>query len=190
MKESKNFKKVMITYLNGKVNTIFVDAELATIIQKLNNKGYFTSYCCSGHEEDVYQHMYILTIRVKDLEVFMPLIKMANDIQGIHAEIETTIIAYDSLKRHSKVIMHNPNVEEIEMAKLLVCRGDKNARPKITYRVAIRSDRQHEKPDPVNLARNKAEIDEIFSELNKNIDILPDMTSYWKEMEEKCNETD
>ena len=69
MDETQVQKFITIKCPGGDIESINVDCRMAKLIEMLNDNGFYTEYCCSGHEEEAFLGMYIKFYNlVKDKE--------------------------------------------------------------------------------------------------------------------------
>jgi hypothetical protein len=101
---------------NGKTYQRDIDVEIAPLIKKLNDKGFYTQYCCSGHEEDEYHDMYIMftSLEKEKLDI---LEKITGPIDDFYLEI---IYRIDDVVSGNSVKLKDPTDDQLALAKILL----------------------------------------------------------------------
>lgn len=136
--------KETITVNEGSIyeNTFECDILLVDLICKLNEKGYFTMYCCSGHEEDAFKTFYICFVGKVNPEENNNLITMINKIPELY--YETIYDLYLSTNfNHTYIQIIDYDNEQIKMARKLASYNYKNFNDYIpyqeTYSICVRT---------------------------------------------------
>lgn len=123
--ETKNQRDILITQ-NDEPMVISVDCYIADLIIKLNNKCFYTEYCCSGHEEDAFLSMYIKFYPMDSIYESILRTFVTNYIDELYVdddyEIGTTSVDISS----NYVQLTNPTPEEMQMALKIVFRNRVN----------------------------------------------------------------
>lgn len=101
--------KTKIINLNGK--DVEIDIMIAELIKKLNEKGFTTKYCCSGHDDDAYTGGYIAF----DMSVNVDIIEMICNIRSFKWEHTYTLWS-----ENMYVDICNPTIEQMLLAKSLI----------------------------------------------------------------------
>jgi hypothetical protein len=119
--ETKNQRDIIITQ-NDEPMLISVDCCIADLIIKLNNHGFYTEYCCSGHEEDAFMSMYIKfnPIDFKHESLIRTFINNYIDELYIEDDYEIGITSADISSNY--VQLTDPTPEEMQMALKIVFR--------------------------------------------------------------------
>lgn len=141
--ETKNQKDITITQNNKQV-TISVDCCIADLITKLNNRGFYTEYCCSGHEEDAFMSMYIKfkpTMDSKHESLIRTFVNNYVDDLYVEDEYEIGITSADISSNY--VQLTDPTPEEMQMALKLVFRDrvndEKLVKQDTSHNISIRA---------------------------------------------------
>ncbi len=119
--ETKNQRDIIITQ-NDEPMLISVDCYIADLIIKLNNHGFYTEYCCSGHEEDAFMSMYIKfnPIDSKHESLIKTFINNYVDELYIEDDYEIGITSADISSNY--IHLTDPTPEEMQMALKIVFR--------------------------------------------------------------------
>jgi len=119
--ETKNQRDIIITQ-NDEQMTISVDCCIADLIIKLNKKGFYTEYCCSGHEEDAFLSMYIKFYPMDSIHESILRIFVTNYVDELYIEDNYEIGTTSADISSNYVQLTDPTPEEMQMALKLVFR--------------------------------------------------------------------
>lgn len=182
--ETKNQKDIIITQ-NDEQIMISVDCCIADLIIKLNNHGFYTEYCCSGHEEDAFLSMYIKFYPMDSIHESILRIFVTNYVDELYIEDNYEIGTTSADISSNYVQLTDPTPEEMQMALKLVFRDRINdeklikqdTNHNITIRACCSKDYIYSQyPEPENWHElaviNKAKVMQGIKELEFLIDNL------------------
>jgi hypothetical protein len=182
--ETKNQRDIIITQ-NDEQMTISVDCCIADLIIKLNKKGFYTEYCCSGHEEDAFLSMYIKFYPMDSIHESILRIFVTNYVDELYVEDNYEIGTTSADISSNYVQLTDPTPEEMQMALKLVFRDRINdeklikqdTNHNITIRARCSKDYIYSQyPEPENWHElaviNKAKVMQGIKELEFLIDNL------------------
>ena len=119
--ETKNQRDIIITQ-NDEQMMISVDCCIADLIVKLNKKGFYTEYCCSGHEEDAFMTMYIKFNPMDSKHESLIRTFINNYVDALYVEDDYEIGTTSADISSNYVQLTDPTPEEMQMALKLVFR--------------------------------------------------------------------
>ena len=119
--ETKNQRDITITQ-NDEPMMISVDCCIADLIVKLNKKGFYTEYCCSGHEEDAFMSMYIKFNPIDSKHESLIRTFINNYVDELYVEDDYEIGTTSADISSNYVQLTDPTPEEMQMALKLVFR--------------------------------------------------------------------
>ena len=119
--ETKNQRDILITQ-NDEQIMISVDCCIADLIIKLNNHGFYTEYCCSGHEEDAFMTMYINFYPMDSIHESILRTFITNYIDELYVEDDYDIGTTSADISSNYVQLTDPTPEEMQMALKIVFR--------------------------------------------------------------------
>ena len=119
--ETKNQSDIIITQ-NDEQMMISVDCCIADLIVKLNKKGFYTEYCCSGHEEDAFMTMYIKFNPMDSKHESLIRTFINNYVDALYVEDDYEIGTTSADISNNYVQLTDPTPEEMQMALKLVFR--------------------------------------------------------------------
>lgn len=91
------------------------DTLIAPLIRKLNAAGFYTEYCCSGHEENAFYTMYIYFKPMDNNDMEDKLDNMIKQTDGYFIpEIKYTIRSVGFVAH--KVTLYDPSIEDLDLA--------------------------------------------------------------------------
>lgn len=157
--ETKNQRDILITQ-NDEQMMISVDCCIADLIEKLNNHGFYTEYCCSGHEEDAFLSMYIKFCSIDSTRESMLRDFVTNFIDELYVEDDYEISTTVDISCNY-VQLTDPTPEEMQMALKIVFRDRINdeelVKRDISHNITIRAqcckdyiESHHSKPEDWN----------------------------------------
>ena len=157
-------EKVLIDI--GDKKDIEIDILLADLIEKLNNNGFKTEYCCSGHEDEAYTTFYIRFGKL-DKHHMEDILIIVNRIEGIFCEICPNYMDYMDY-------FYPLTNEGIEIARE---NAIKDSNYEITIRLELISEveklnleEEFESYKVANTERNLLKVYEIIQDFEKVID--------------------
>lgn len=108
---------------DGSTENVALDFYMVDIIEKLNDMGYYTEYCCSGHMEDAFLGMYIVFLNMDESKC-CEITRLINKIPELYIEASFEISPDLTCKTNHFVRLINPTDEELVMARKLCFRED------------------------------------------------------------------
>lgn len=156
---------------NGKTYKRDIDVEIAPLIKKLNEKGFYTRYCCSGHEEDEYHDMYIMFASL-DKEKLRILNTLTGPIDDFLSE---TMYMIDDVYSGDGVKLTEPTTDQIELAKILLRMNHQgNVKIVVHTKMILRYGLRHTEYDHDLLQSevNHREVLNIFRQFEEALDQL------------------
>lgn len=156
---------------NGKTYQRDIDVEIAPLIKKLNEKGFYTQYCCSGHEEDEYHDMYIMftSLEKEKLDI---LEELTGPIDDFWSEIMYRI---DDVYSGDGIRLTDPTDDQLALAKILLKMNSNSDVKIVTHKKPIfRYARYHTEydKDPKRIEANHREVLDIFRQFEEALDKL------------------
>lgn len=157
-------EKVLIDI--GDKKDIEIDILLVDLIEKLNNNGFKTEYCCSGHEDEAYTTFYIRFGELDRLHMDTILF-IVNRIKGIFYEMYPNVMKY--------IDSYPLTNEGIEIARQ---NAIKDSNYEITIRLELISEveklnleEEFESYKAANTERNLLKVYTIIQDFEKVIDL-------------------
>lgn len=157
-------EKVLIDI--GDKKDIEIDILLVDLIEKLNNNGFKTEYCCSGHEDEAYTTFYIRFGELDRLHMDTILF-IVNRIKGIFYEMYPNVMKY--------IDSYPLTNEGIEIARQ---NAIKDSNYEITIRLELISEveklnleEEFESYKTANTERNLLKVYTIIQDFEKVIDL-------------------
>ena len=157
-------EKVLIDI--GDKKDIEIDILIVDLIKKLNNNGFKTEYCCSGHEDEAYTTFYIRFGELDKLHMDTILF-IVNRIKGIFYEMCPNVMKYIDY-------FYPLTNEGIEIARQ---NAIKDSNYEITVRLELISEveklnleEEFEPYKAANTERNLLKVYEIIQDFEKVID--------------------
>lgn len=168
--------KIDIPAPNGKTYQRDIDVEIAPLIKKLNEKGFYTRYCCSGHEDDEYHDMYIMFACLNE-EKLRLLNDLTEDIDEFFPDI---VYRIEDLLSGDGVRLTDPTDDQIALSKILLKMNNDDAKIVTIKKPIWRYARYHTAydNDPEQIEANHREVLDIFRQFEEALDNMMEVDEH------------